>query len=165
MAKPGKSNRQRKVGADGADVLGQARDPRSLALVQLVGGYVPDYSDTPAVNDMVQAAVRTVTANMDNPNTSAPTAAVTVPLTQYGVVAFHVAFPATGAGDLELWADGGKDAAGNEIGWLLLETIAGIVDRKEYVRATGQRLLYFRLANLANVNGGAPAKVRAAGVA
>ena len=161
----GASHRARQGGAVGADVLTQARDSRSLALVQLPGGYVPDYSNVPQVSDLVKAAKRSVTGDMPNPNATPPAAAVSIPLTQYGVVAFHVVFGAGGTGDLEVWASAGKDADGAEIGWLLLDTISGVADRREYVRHTGQRLLYLRLTNTANVNGGAPATVRATGLA
>lgn len=154
---------RKKVANHGDQVLGQAQDRRTLAVVTLGTAPAPDYRKTDD-DTVARGVVVSVTGNMDDPNATPPTLANGIPSERFGRVAFHAVLPATGSADVELWVDGGVDAAGNAIGWLLVDTITGIVSRKEYVRDVGQRRAYLRAVNTANINGGAPATLRATGV-
>lgn len=160
---PGETYRRR-VANLGDQVLGQGQDQRTLSVVTLANTPAPDYTKSGDAVTAKGVVIGPITADMDNPNTSAPTAARTVKSEHYGFVAFHVVLPATGTGNVEVWVDAGKDAAGDAIGWLLVHTITGVVSRREYLAPVGQRLAYIRLTGTANVDGGNPATVRATGV-
>lgn len=150
------------------DALTHSFEQGSSSLVTTLGGYAPDYRNliNEKASETVSASLRSVTADMADPNVTPPTLpAGGHELGSYSMIAFHVVFPATGSGNLEVWVDGGKDKAGADIGWLLIDIITGITNRKEYYRATGQRVVYLRLTGTANVDVANPATVRACGVA
>lgn len=154
---------RKKVANLSDQVLGQAQDQRTLALVNVPTAPAPDYS-AQTDGQVARGVVISITGNMADPNVTPPTIATAIPTDRFGRVAFHLVLPAGGTADVELWVDGGTDAAGNPVGWLLVDTIASVVSRKEYLRDVGQRRAYVRAVNTANINGGSPATLRATGV-
>ncbi len=160
---PGESYRRRR--ANNADeVLGQAQDRQTFGVVTLPTTPAPDYTKSLDGVTAKGIIIGPITANMADPNVTPPTGANSVKSEHYGFIAFHVALPAGGTGDVEVWVNAGLDAAGNAIGWLLVYTITGVVSRREYLAPVGQRLAYIRLAGTAGVDAMNPATVRATGV-
>lgn len=160
------NERERQGGYTGDEVLAYAHDRRARSIVTVVGAYVPDYTEQPVLS---------ITGDMDDPNTTPP---VYPPeansngfnVIGYGVLVLHAVLPAGGSMDLELWVDGGKDANGNDVGYLLAATMTNVATRAEFTQHTGQRRAYIRAVNTVGIGDGVganppPATLRVAGVA
>lgn len=154
---------RRKVANLGDLVLGQAQDQRTLAVVTLPTSPAPDYRAS-TDGDVARGVVVSVTGDMADPNVTPPVLGLSLPTERYGRVAWHLVLPSGASANAELWVDAGLDAGGNAIGWLLVDTVTGVVNRREYVRDVGQRRCYVRVLSTSGVDGNSPATLRATGV-
>lgn len=160
---------RRHSGTTSSRALGDSFDESSCSLVSLsiepAARYVVlvDPNMPPRQATKITAHTKQVTADEDSPRVTPPATAVMWGWAdRYSDVLWHLEMASGQAAAVEVWAY--TEVTDGVFSWLLVDRISVIEAYREYRSPGRLRPLFFRVTATVNVDGGAPVRLRAAGV-